>query len=138
MVRGKEGAGEKWGEGVGSFLLPRVDELHGGGLGGMTGGPGSTVAVAAGRTRSGTLGQGARLGCVLAPGLRGRHARAGPRRGARAPGPRWPGLAARRSGGGGPGVGEGEKRVKPAEAERRGLVWFSFFYFFSLSTCFQT
>jgi hypothetical protein len=50
-----------------------------------------------------------------------------------------PRLAARRSGGGGPGVGEGGKRAGPAEAERRGLVWFSLFYFFfSLSTSFQT
>jgi hypothetical protein len=63
VVRGKEGVGEKWGEGVGSFLLPRADELHGGGLGGMTGGPGNTAA-AAGRTCSGALGQGVRLGCT--------------------------------------------------------------------------
>jgi hypothetical protein len=49
-------------------------------------------------------------------------------------------LAARRSDGGEPGVGEGEKRAGPAEAERRELVWFSLFYFlfFSLSTSFQT
>jgi hypothetical protein len=50
-----------------------------------------------------------------------------------------PRLVARRSGSGGPGVGEGGKRAGPAEAERRGLVWFSLFYFFfSLSTSFQT